>query len=398
MARGKSRLSGVLDSEDTQVMVEAWRQLGLSIDWDRENACLSIDGCGGSPPRPVGDLFIANSGTSIRFLTAALAATHGNYRLDGVERMRQRPIEDLLEGLRSLGADVGSENETHSDCPPVRIRARGLQGGLTEVAGDISSQFLSGLLMAAPYAQNDVTIRVKGELVSQPYVDMTLRVMESFGIEVEQQAKDFYSIRAPQAYRAIDYSIEPDASAASYFWAIAAITGGRVRVEGLDFASMQGDVEFVRVLELMGCEVVSSEGLIEVSGGTLRGIDIDMNKISDTVQTIAPVALFAEGPTRIRGVAHNRHKETDRISDLACELRKLGAEILEHPDGLTIIPRALHGTILETYRDHRMAMGLSLVGLRIAGTKIQDPRCTGKTFPDFFEVVGKLIGQSPRYE
>lgn len=379
-------------------MVEAWRQLGLSIDWDRESALLTIDGCSGSPPQPFGDLFIANSGTSIRFLTAALAATHGDYRLDGVQRMRQRPIEDLLVGLRSLGADVGSENETHLNCPPVRIRARGLQGGLTEVAGDISSQFLSGLLMAAPYAQHDVTIRVRGELVSRPYVDMTIRVMESFGIEVEEQAEDLYSIRAPRTYRGMDYSIEPDASAASYFWAIAAIAGGSVRVEGLDFTSMQGDVEFARVLERMGCSVVSGEGWIEVSGGTLHGIDIDMNKISDTVQTIAPVALFAEGPTRIRGVSHNRHKETDRISDLACELRKLGAEIIEHPDGLTITPRSLRGATLETYRDHRMAMGLSLVGLRLAGTKIQDPRCTGKTFPDFFEVVGQLIGQSPRYE
>jgi 3-phosphoshikimate 1-carboxyvinyltransferase len=400
MARGESQLSGVLESEDTTVMVEAWKQLGLSLDWNRQEATLRIEGCAGQPPSPHGKLFIANSGTSIRFLTAALAATNGEYTLDGVPRMRERPIGDLLEGLRVLGADVQSANPKRDDCPPVFINAQGLKGGRTCVAGNVSSQFLSGLLMAAPYAQSPVKIQVQGELVSKPYVDMTCSVMDSFGVTVTRDG-DTYAIPAPTSYSGRSYRIEPDASAASYFWAAAALTGGCVRVDGLDFDSLQGDVGFAKVLEQMGCTVRTEVGFIEVEGGPLRGIDIDMNMISDTVQTLAPVALFASGPTRIRGVAHNRHKETDRIGDLARELRRFGSQIDEHEDGLTIHPidrsRSWENVALETYRDHRMAMGLSLIGLVIPHVFILDPRCTSKTFPEYFEVLGRLIRQSPTY-
>ncbi|MFN7894275.1 MAG: 3-phosphoshikimate 1-carboxyvinyltransferase [Pirellula sp.] len=398
MARGESVLSGVLDSEDTRVMVDAWRTLGLEIEWDLSLETLRIVGCAGQPPQANGDLNIANSGTSIRFLTAALSATRGAYRLDGVPRMRERPIADLLEGLRALGANVQSENAERPDCPPVRINANGLHGGVAKVAGNVSSQFLSGMMMASPYADSPIEIEVVGELVSKPYVSMTAMVMKSFGLVVESISDSKYRIAAPECYRGCSYAIEPDASAATYFWAAAAITEGRVRVEGLDFEAMQGDVGFVRVLEKMGCEVSHARGFIEVAGRPMHGVDVDMNAVSDTVQSLAPVALFARGPTRIRGVAHNRHKETDRIGDLATELRKVGAKVDEHEDGLTIHPLTLKSATLDTYHDHRMAMSLALIGLKVPGIRILDPQCTTKTFPKYFDVLGELIQQSPRYE
>jgi 3-phosphoshikimate 1-carboxyvinyltransferase len=398
MARGCSQLNGVLESEDTEVMVRAWQTLGLQLEWHRAQCQLVIEGCGGSPPVQRADLQIANSGTSIRFLTAALAATHGEYTLDGVARMRERPIGDLLDGLRAWGADVLSTNANRLDCPPVLIHARGLRGGAANVRGEISSQYLSGMLMAAPYSARDVEISVVGELVSKPYVAMTLSVMRSFGVNSIADSDHHFRIPAPQCYRGIEYKIEPDASAASYFLAAAAITGGTVRILGLSRNALQGDVAFADVLQQMGCSLFWGDDFIEVSGRASRGIDIDMNAISDTVQTLSVVALFAEGPTRIRGVAHNRHKETDRIGDLAMELRRVGACVEEHPDGLTIVPKPLHGCELATYSDHRMAMSLALVGLCVPQIRILNPACTGKTYPHFFEELGLLIGQSPIYE
>jgi len=401
MARGSSYLTGVLDSEDTCVMVDAWKALGLDVEWDKPSKSIQISGCNGQPPIPSGELHIANSGTTIRFLTAALATTHGNYVLDGVPRMRERPIGDLIDGLCELGANVVSTNRERSDCPPVRVVANGLRGGLGCVAGDVSSQFLSGMMMAAPYAATPVTIRVIGDLVSKPYVDMTAAVMKSFGVNLRmiQGAHGLeYSVDAPQSYVGCDYRIEPDASAASYFLGAAAITGGTMRIDGLGFNALQGDVQFANVLRKMGCNVSSGEDFIEVSGRAQFGIDIDMNSISDTVQTLAAVALFAEGPTRVRGVAHNRHKETDRIGDLACELRRLGARVEEHDDGLTISPQPLSGVDLKTYQDHRMAMSLSLVGLMVPSVRILDPKCTSKTYPEFFKDMGNILGQLPKYE
>jgi 3-phosphoshikimate 1-carboxyvinyltransferase len=401
MAKGKSLLTGVLDSEDTRVMVEAWQKMGLVLHWDKQDHCISITGCEGQPPIASAELQIANSGTTIRFLTAALAATTGVYTLDGVPRMRERPIGDLIDGLQRLGANVASTNLERPNCPPVKIIANGLDGGEAEVAGDVSSQFLSGMMMAAPYARRPVVIRVMGELVSKPYVDMTAAVMREFGVRIDallsEQGHE-YRIHAPQRYIGCQYAIEPDASAASYFLGAAAITGGSMRVEGLSFQALQGDVQFARVLERMGCRVSSGDNFIQIDGRPLRGIDIDMNAISDTVQTLAAVALFANGPTRVRGVAHNRHKETDRIGDLACELRKLGVEVIEHEDGLTIHPGPLRGADIKTYGDHRMAMSLALVGLKVPGIRILDPRCTEKTYPEYFEDMGRLIGQEPQYE
>jgi 3-phosphoshikimate 1-carboxyvinyltransferase len=261
------------------------------------------------------------------------------------------------------------------------------------VRGDISSQYLSGLLMAAPGAAAPVTLHVDGTLVSQPYIRMTLSVMESFGVDVEtDDCLGRFTIAAPQLYRAQKYEIEPDASAASYFWAAAAIAGGSVTVEGLSARSLQGDVAFVDCLESMGCEVRRESDAITVVGRPLHGVDVDMNAISDTVQTLAVVALFADGPTTICNVGHIRHKETDRIGAVAAELRKLGATVDERDDGLTIVPGKLRGATIATYDDHRMAMSFALAGLRQAGVWINDPGCTRKTYPRFFDDLARTVG------
>jgi 3-phosphoshikimate 1-carboxyvinyltransferase len=397
MAEGTSTLSGVLDSEDTHVMIEGLKQLGLKISHDSIEQRVIIKGCGGKLTGHDADLYVANSGTTIRFLSAMCAACHGSFRLHGIERMHQRPIGDLVDALQRLG--VEAQLESPGGCPPIRLNTTGLSGGTISIRGDVSSQFLSGLLMAGPYCQNDLTLEVQGKLVSQPYVDMTLAVMQAFGAQVQvDHERGVYQLSAPQSYQGTDYAIEPDASAASYFWAAAAITGGDVTVEGLGPDALQGDVGFVKVLEAMGCIVESRPDSIRVLGKPLKGVDIDMNSISDTVQTLAAVALFAEGPTRVRGVAHNRHKETDRIGDLARELRKFGAEVVEHEDGLTItpLPAALgtgtfQGVEIETYNDHRMAMSLALPGLRLPGVKILNPGCTVKTYPHYFKDLAKLF-------
>jgi 3-phosphoshikimate 1-carboxyvinyltransferase len=393
LARGTSRLTGALASEDTQVMIECLRRLGMQIECQDESQTLVVHGCGGKIPVQQAELFVGNSGTTIRFLTALCALGRGTYRLDGIERMRQRPIGDLLDALNQLGADC--RGELRNGSPPVIVRASGLRGGAAQVGGSISSQFLSGLLMAAPYAQTDTQIHVVGELVSKPYVLMTHDVVRAFGGTFDVAEYRSFQIPGNQTYRAADYSIEPDASAASYFWAAAAITGGRVTVEGLDDRSAQGDFRFVDCLRQMGCLVESNAAGTTVSRRAERGIDVDMNAISDTVQTLGAVALFAEGPTIIRGVAHIRHKETDRIGDLARELRKFGATVTESADGMEIVPpadiRTRRDIPIETYNDHRMAMSLALPGLVLPGITVLNPGCTAKTYPGFFADLERLV-------
>ena len=382
LAVGESTLRGALDSEDTRVMVECLRRLNIDVEFEPPSDKIRVEGCGGRLPAGAAELFVANSGTTVRFLTALCTLGHGTYRLDGVPRMRMRPIGDLLDALSQVGAKVASEND--DGCPPVVVRADGLKGGKARIRGDTSSQFLSGLLMAAPYARQAVELEVEGPLVSQPYVRMTLAVMEAFHAKIVAGELSRLLV-PPMRYRGRNYDIEPDASAASYFWGAAAIAGGRVTVEGLSRDSMQGDVAFCDCLARMGCEVEYGPRSITVCGRSLRGIDVDMNAISDTVQTLAAVALFAEGPTTVRGVGHIRHKETDRIGDLARELRKLGAAVEERDDGLSIIPAPLHGAEIETYNDHRMAMSLALAGLKVQGVVILNPGCTVKTYPGYFE-------------
>jgi 3-phosphoshikimate 1-carboxyvinyltransferase len=388
------RLTNVLRSEDTEVMVTALSQLGFRVepDWSREEVRVDPTGQRERIPARSADLFVANSGTTMRFLTAMLSLGRGRYRLDGVARMRERPIEDLLAALREAG--VHAYSELGNGCPPVVVQADGLRGGPLHIKGDVSSQFLSALLMVAPFAQSDVTIRLTGPLVSEPYVRMTVAMLRQWHLQVHVETPALYRIPAPQRQPPLasvwEYAIEPDASAASYFFAAAAVTGGRVTVLGLPEDSPQGDVRFVDVLAQMGCRAERCSSGVTVHGRPLRGVDVDMSAISDTVMTLAAVACFALGPTTIRNVAHIRHKETDRLAALAAELRRLGAGVEEFADGLTITPRPLRGAEVETYDDHRMAMSLALVGLRVPGVVLKNPACVAKTYPGFFADLERL--------
>jgi 3-phosphoshikimate 1-carboxyvinyltransferase len=331
----------------------------------------------------------------MRFLTAALPLGRGVYRVDGVERMRQRPIAPLLQALRGLGADVESERGT--GCPPVIVRAGGLPGGRTRMAGDESSQYFTALLLAGPYARDGIEVEVVGDLVSKPYLPMTTAVMAAFGVAAELDRDEWRWLRVPagQRYRGRRFRVEPDASNASYFFAAAAVTGGRVRVEGLGSDSTQGDLRFVDLLAKMGAAVTVTADAVEVRGpddGHLRAIDADLGPISDTAQTLAAIAPFAEGATTIRGIAHARLKETDRVAALATELRRLGQRVDEFSDGLTIVPAAVTPVDVATYDDHRMAMSFAITALRAPGVRLRNPGCVAKTFPSFFDRLAKLAG------
>ena len=393
LAEGTSKLTGALFSDDTRYMAAALGQLGIPVTADEATNTMTVEGKGGIPADS-GDLFIGNAGTAARFLTAAVATGRGSYRIDGDPAMRKRPIGPLLDALRQLGVDATSE--AGNDCPPVRIVTEGLPGGEVTMPGNLSSQYFTGLMMAAPAAQGTVTIRVAGELISRPYIAITAEVMRAFGVEVDL-GEDVFTVPGGQRYRAREYAIEPDASAASYFFAIAAITGGTVTIEGLGSKALQGDLDFVRVLEAMGCEVQMTEAATTVTGpvgGKLRGGSFDFADISDTSQTLAGIAPFADGPVTFRGVAHNRVKETDRVGNVVVELRKLGQEVEEFEDGMTINPRPVTPAVVETYNDHRMAMGFALTGLRAHGVVISNPSCVTKTFPAFFDVLDGLVRSS----
>jgi 3-phosphoshikimate 1-carboxyvinyltransferase len=396
----EGRIERVLRSEDTEVMVGSLTRLGYHVEANWEESIIRICREIGTEivPASRADLFVGNSGTTVRFLTALVSLGRGRYRLDGVPRMRERPIEDLLDALRQLGVNAFSERG--NGCPPLIIETEGWKYDRVRVKGNISSQFLSGLLMAASAAGDDILIEVDGPLVSYPYVAMTVEMMQRMGIRVEVTESRIYRVLS---HRGLwrqqpligSYAVEPDASAASYVWAAAAITSGQICVSDLTMHSLQGDVRFVDLLEDMGCTVIRGDSGITVHGGPLRGIDVDMNDISDTVMTLAAVACFAEGPTTIRNVAHIRHKETDRLAALATELRRVGAEVTEFADGLTITPRPLHGAEIETYNDHRMAMSMALIGLRVPGIVIKNPGCVAKTYPHFFADLERLREEAP---
>jgi 3-phosphoshikimate 1-carboxyvinyltransferase len=390
MAPGSCELRGALQCEDTEVMILALQLLGFEVEPDWSNQVVRVGHHDPVRRIPAGeaDLYVANSGTSMRFLTALVSWGHGRYRLYGSPRMAERPIEDLLVALRQLG--VNAYSEKRNGFPPVTVEAQGLRGGSVTIRGDLSSQFLSALLMVAPLARDEVTIRIEGPLVSVPYVTMTVEMMRRFGAEVHVDSLQSFRIPGRQRYKRDRFEIEPDASAASYFLAAAAILGGRVTVLDLPEDSLQGDVHFVDALADMGCRVEKCSAGSTVHGRPLRGIDVDMNAISDTVMTLAAVACFAEGPTTIRNVAHIRHKETDRLTALAAELRKVGAGVEEFADGLTITHRPLHGAEIDTYNDHRMAMSMALIGLKVPGIVIKEPGCVAKTYPDFFTDLDRL--------
>ncbi len=389
LADGVSTLNGCLVAEDSLVMIAALRVLGLTVT--QRGATVIVSGQGGQVPSDTAHLDLRLSGTSIRFLTALVALGKGCYVLDGTERMRERPIQDLLTALSALGVRAQTQFET--GCPPVVVEASGILGGDAAISGSSSSQYLSALLMAAPYAAQPVTLTVTGALQSKPFVDMTLKLMADFGVLVERE--DYTRFTVPKGvYSARSYNVEGDAMAAGYLWAAAAITGGRVRVENVGSSSVQGDKRLADVLAQMGCCVSWTDESCEVAlPETLRGGTFDLNDMSDQAQTLAVVALFADSPTRIENVWNLRIKETDRLKALATELAKLGAQVEEGHDFLVVYPLAAKDAKpaeIDTYGDHRMAMAFALAGLRLPGVVIRDPGCVTKTFPEYFQVLAAL--------
>lgn len=399
LATGASRLTGVLDAADTRAMMDSLDRLGAIVErHGKPDQVGSIEvSVTGAAPSTAGlhlsdrdaepvELDVAQSGTTGRFVLASLATRPGRYRLDGDPQLRRRPFAQQVEALRSLGADIDSERL------PMTIVGRRLEGRRVSVSGSTSSQFLSGLLLAAPYFAGPVTtIEVVDELVSRPYVDLTIETMAHFGVQVEaQDDRRCFTVPAT-GYRAADVTVEPDASAASYFFAAAAMTGGRVRINGLGRSTIQGDVRFLEALAAMGVDVVVGDNYAEVTGGgALRGVTVDMADISDTAQTLAVVATRADGPTRITGIGFIRHKETDRLAATVTELLRLGIEAEATDDGMIINPGEPRAGRIETYGDHRMAMSFALLGLCQSGIVIADPGCVAKTFPRFFQALDQL--------
>jgi 3-phosphoshikimate 1-carboxyvinyltransferase len=405
LSSGVTTLTNLLDADDTQVMRNALRQLGLSVTDQANNICV-VEGCGGHFPVRKADLFMGNAGTAIRPLTAALAMQGGDYRLSGVARMHERPIRDLVDGLRQVGAQI--EYELQEGYPPIKILAADIHiQDVVKVRGDVSSQFLTALLMALPLlAVKPVRIEVIGELISRPYIDITLKLMARFGVNVACPDAQSFLIPAKTSdavYKSPgQLSVEGDASSASYFLALGAIGGGPVRVLGVGKDSIQGDVAFADALALMGANITAGEDWIEVSGvkntnGKLNGITIDCTEIPDAAMTLAITALFAEGPTRLNNIASWRVKETDRIAAMATELRKVGATVQEGADYIVVNAPAQGdwkspSEGIDTYDDHRMAMCFSLAAFGPHALIINDPNCVAKTFPTYFAEFTKVVG------
>jgi 3-phosphoshikimate 1-carboxyvinyltransferase len=385
LANGRTKLTNALFSDDSKYFAQALQTLGFDVQLDEANHEMTVTGLGGKIPAKKAELFIGNAGTAARFLSAFLTLGNGQYILDGEPRMRERPIKDLIDSLNQLGVEAEATN----NCPPVEIFAKGLPGGKTKIAGDISSQFLSALLMVAPYAQSEIEITLSTELNSKPYVDMTVEVMKEFGVEIDREDYSRFTIHSSTYFPITNYQVESDASTASYFFAAPAICGGSVRVENISSKSLQGDVAFVNVLQKMGCDVTEIDNSITVHRpSSIIGIDVDMRDIPDTAQTLAAIAPFADSPTRIRGIASARVKETDRVSATCIELKRLGVQVEEYQDGMTIYPcKDFQPANIQTYNDHRMAMAFSLIGLRFDGVTIENPACVSKTFPNYFEVL-----------
>jgi 3-phosphoshikimate 1-carboxyvinyltransferase len=373
-------------SDDSYWLLIALTRLGLDVRLEGDTGEALITGQSSIIHAKEVELFVGNAGTVARFLPPALALGEGPYRVDGVPRMRERPVGDLVDAMRGLGAVVEYGEEEGRF--PLIVGGGGIRGGRVRVAGAKSSQFVSGLLMAAPYAEEPVELEVRGRR-EWPYVGITVAVMRAFGVEVEVGEGRFAV--EPAVYGAREYEVEPDASGASYFMAAAAVTGGRVRIPGLGAGSKQGDLRFAGVLGEMGCEVEVAPDFVEVRGPErLRGVEVDMNAFSDTMITLAAIAPFADGPTVIKNVEHTRHQETDRISAVATELGRLGVEVEEARDGLRVEPGPVRPAEVETYGDHRMAMAFAVTGLAAPGISIRDPGCVTKTFPDYFRWLESL--------
>lgn len=380
IADGESLIETPLKSDDTLFMAEALRLFGVDVVEGENN--FKITGTGGKLKSPEKEIYVGNAGTAMRFLaTFAVLSSHKTV-LTGDERMKERPIEDLLKALRDLGFTARSING--NGCPPIEV-----QGGETisrqiSLPGNLSSQYLTSLLLSLPILGKPITINIQGELTSAPYIDITLDILSDFGITIERVGDKSFHIDPNQRYLAKKYMVQGDASSASYFFAAAAVTGGKVTVRGINPATLQGDIKFLDMLEEMGCQIEKQNNSVTVTGKKLKGICIDMNRMPDVVQTAAITALFAEGNTRITNVANLRIKETDRISALSGELKKLGAGIKEGKDWIEIQPGQYQGATIDTYNDHRMAMSFAVAGLKIPGVSIKNPQCVNKSFPGFF--------------
>ncbi len=390
MASGESWLFNFLDCEDTRYTMDALQKLGAQFSIEGDS--LKVGGTGGKFwPAPVRkEIYLGNSGTSIRLLLSVVALCRGEFFLTGTDRMLKRPIAPLVMALNQLGVEASCVKK--NGCPPVSVRANGISGGRVHIKGDESSQFISSLLLSGPYAENSVEIKVPGKLASKPYVDITIDVMEQFGVEVENYSYRSFRVPSNQKYRPKEFIIEGDVSSASYFWAAAAVTGGTVVTENIyPFNTRQGDIRFLEILERMGCSIEKKSDQVVVHGGKLSGIEVDMNSMPDMVPTLAAIALFSDGKTSIRNVHHLRLKESDRLHAIVLEWKRLGGRVEEIDDGIIIHGGVrLSGAMMESHNDHRMAMSLAVVGLRVPGVRITNKKCVQKSFPKFWQLWNRL--------
>jgi 3-phosphoshikimate 1-carboxyvinyltransferase len=389
LAHGTSEITQAIWSDDTRYMQGALEALGVRVRGDEAARTFVVEGVDGRFPATEATLQIGNAGTAARFLTAAVALGEGTFVVDGSPAMRKRPIEPLLEGLRTLGVDARSREGT--GCPPVVVRAAGIAGGTARMRGDISSQYFSALLLAAPYARRDVEIEVEGELVSAPYIAMTLSTMAAFGVRAEREGDRRFRVPAGQRYLARAYAVEPDASGASYFFAAAAVTGSRVTVPRLGRASSQGDLGLLDVLARMGCEVTMEDQSVTLRGpARLRAVDADFTRMGDVATTLMAIAPYADGPVTVRGIAQTHFEESDRPVAAATELRRMGLQVESTHDSVTVHPGTPRPTDVQTYDDHRIAMSFAVTGLCAPGIRIVNPGCVSKTFPEYFDVLRGL--------
>ena len=391
LAKGTTKITNLLVSDDIKHMLKALTSLGIEYTLSECGTQCTVVGNDGffTTDAPL-ELYLGNAGTAMRPLCAALAASKGEFILTGEPRMKERPIGHLVDALNQLNSDV--EYLENKDYPPVKMKGKALNGDKVTIDGSISSQFLTAILMVTPLIETDTTIEIEGELVSKPYIDITLDIMARFGVEVQNNNYQSFFVKGNQSYQAVDkYMVEGDASSASYFLAAGAIKGGEVTVHGIGKLSVQGDKHFADVLEKMGAEIIWKDESITVKGKPLTAVDMDMNHIPDAAMTIATTALFAKGTTSIRNIYNWRVKETDRLFAMATELRKVGAEVIEGEDFISITPpKSITHAAIDTYDDHRVAMCFSLVALSDTPVTINDPKCTSKTFPDYFEKLAQV--------
>jgi 3-phosphoshikimate 1-carboxyvinyltransferase len=390
LANGTTVVENLLDSDDIRHMLGALKLLGVNVTLNDERTVATVEGVNGIFKTPNKPLFLGNAGTAYRPLTAVLAAVAGEYELIGEPRMEERPIGHLVDALQALGGDVTYTK--HKDYPPLKIIGGQIKGGSVEIDGSISSQFLTALLMAAPLFSSDTHITIKGILVSKPYIDITLDVMARFGVHVENSNYATFTVKGAQQYQSLErIMVEGDASSASYFVAAAAIAGGEIEIKGVGAKSVQGDIGFAKVMEQVGAKIEWYDERLVVRKGELKGVDIDANAIPDAAMTLATVALFAKGPTAIRNIYNWRVKETDRLHAMATELRKVGAKVIEGHDYIEITPpKQFNDVAVDTYDDHRIAMCFAMVAVGGKPITINDPKCTYKTFPTFFNVLASV--------